>query len=112
MVLELNQNDDIVVTKRFIKEHLKAHQVQPHPLAIDQKMVRSFKIAGRTYNILLENREWKERWNKRTADMLGQSTIWFASTVRNHRENHFFLRSDIRGEGEEGREIKSKLVDH
>ena len=44
--------------------------------------------------------------------MLGQSTIWFASAVRNHRENHFFLRSDIRGEGEEGREIKSKLVGH
>ena len=43
--------------------------------------------------------------------MLGQSTIWFESTIRKHRENRFFLRPDIRG-GEEGRDIKSKLVDH
>ena len=26
--------------------------------------------------------------------MLGQSTIWFESTIRKHRENHFFLRPD------------------
>ena len=36
-------------------------------------------------------RAWKESWNKRAADMLGQSTIWFESTIRKHRENHFFL---------------------
>ena len=44
--------------------------------------------------------------------MLRQATIWFESTIRKHRENHFLLRPDVQGEGEEGREIKSKLVDH
>ena len=44
--------------------------------------------------------------------MLGQSTIWFESTATKHRENHFFLKPDVQGEGEQGREIKSKLVDH
>ena len=50
----MDQNDDTVVARRFIKDHLKAHQVQPHT---DQKMVSSFKSAWRTYNIHLENRE-------------------------------------------------------
>ena len=53
----MDQNDDTVVARRFIKDHLKAHQVQPHTLVIDQKMVSSFKSAWRTYNIHLENRE-------------------------------------------------------
>ena len=55
LVLKLNQNDDTVVARRFIKDHLKAHQVQPHTLAIDKKMVCSLKSAWRTYNIHLEN---------------------------------------------------------
>ena len=38
-----------------MKDNLKANQVQPHTLVIDQKMVRSFKRAWRTYNIYLEN---------------------------------------------------------
>ena len=37
--------------------------------------------------------------------MLGQSTIWFESTIRKHRENHFFLRPDVQEEGKEGRQI-------
>ena len=57
LVLKLNQNYDTVVARRFIKDHLKAHQAQPHTLVIDHKMVRSFKSAWRTYNIHLENRE-------------------------------------------------------
>ena len=44
-ILRLNQNDDTVVARRFIKDHLKAHQVQLYTLGIDQKMVRSFKSA-------------------------------------------------------------------
>ena len=55
LVFKLNGNDDTVVARRFIKDHLKAHQVQPHTLAIDQKMVCSLKSAWRTYNIHLEN---------------------------------------------------------
>ena len=55
LVLKLNQIDDTVVARRFIKDYLKAQQVQPHTLVIDQKMVRSFKSAWRTYNIHLEN---------------------------------------------------------
>ena len=53
LVLKLNQNDDTDVARRFIKDHLKAHQVQPHTLVIDQKMVCSFKSAWRMYNIHL-----------------------------------------------------------
>ena len=75
-------------------------------------MVRSFKSAWRMYNIHLENIRENEKKDERTADMLRESTLWFESTIRKHRENHFFLRQDVRGEGEEGREIKSKLVDH
>ena len=45
LILRLNQNDDTVVARRFIKDHLKAHQVQLYTLGIDQKMVRSFKSA-------------------------------------------------------------------
>ena len=44
-----------VVARRFIKDHLKAHEVQPHTLVIDQKIVRSFRSTWRTYNINLEN---------------------------------------------------------
>ena len=55
LILKLNQIDDTVVARRFIKDYLKAQQVQPHTLVIDQKMVRSFKSAWRTYNIHLEN---------------------------------------------------------
>ena len=44
-----------VVARRFIKDHLKAHEVQPHTLVIDQKIVRSFRSTWRTNNINLEN---------------------------------------------------------
>ena len=40
---------------------LKAHQVQPHTLVIDQKMVCSFKSAWRTYIIHLENIKENEK---------------------------------------------------
>ena len=55
LVLKLNQNDDTVVARRFIKDHLKADQVQPHTLFIDQKMFRLFKGNWRPYNIHLKN---------------------------------------------------------
>ena len=61
LVLRLNQNDDTVVARRFIKDHLKAHQVQSHTLVIDQKMVHSFKSAWRTYIIHLENIKENEK---------------------------------------------------
>ena len=37
----------------------------------------------------------KRKIKQRTADMLRQSTIWFESAIKNHRENHFFLRPDV-----------------
>ena len=46
---------DTVVARRFIKNHLKAHQVQSHTLAVDQKMVYLLKSIWRTCNIHLEN---------------------------------------------------------
>ena len=55
LVLKLNQNDDTVVARRFIKNHLKADQVQPHTLFIDQKMFRLLKSNWRLYNIRLKN---------------------------------------------------------
>ena len=55
LVLKFNQIDYTVVAGRFIKDHLKALQIQPSTLVTDQKMVRSFKSAWRTYNIHLEN---------------------------------------------------------
>ena len=55
LVLKLNQNDDTVVARRFIKDHLKADQVQPHTLFIDQKMFHLFKGNWRPYNIHLKN---------------------------------------------------------
>ena len=57
LILRLNQNDDTVVARRFIKDHLKAHQVQLYTLGIDQKMFVHSRGLGacRTYNIHLEN---------------------------------------------------------
>lgn len=57
-------------------------------------------LAEIQYSLGKHQKEWKKRWNKRAADILGQSTIWFESTMRKHRENHFFFRPDIQGEGE------------
>ena len=62
-------NDDIVVAGRFIKSHLKIHQAQPDALVIDQKMVRSFKSAWRTYNIHLGNIKQNEK-NDETKEQL------------------------------------------
>ena len=61
LVLKLNRNDDTTVAGRFIKDHLKAHQVQPHTFVIDQKTVRLFKSSWRMYNIHLENTRENEK---------------------------------------------------
>ena len=60
-IFKLNQNDDTIVAGRFIKDCLKAHQVQPHTLVIDQKMVCLFKSSWRMYNIHLENTRENEK---------------------------------------------------
>ena len=75
-------------------------------------MVHSFKSAWRTYNIHLENireNEKKDETKKRLTCLDNQLS---GCTIKKHRENHFFLRLDVRGKVEEGREIKSKLFDH
>ena len=42
--------------------------------------------------------------------MLGQLTIWFESTIRKHRENHFFLRSNVQEEGKGDRLNQNLLI--
>ena len=69
MVLKLDQNNDTVVARRFIKDYLKVHQAQPDTLVIDQKMVRSFESAWTTHNIQLENIRENEK-NDETKEQL------------------------------------------
>ena len=114
LVLKLNQNDDTVVARRFIKDHLKVHQVQQHTLVIDQKMVRSFKSAWRMYNIHLENIRENEKKDETKEQLTCLDNRLSGLRVQSEsiEKTIFFLRPDVQGEDEEGREIKSKLVDH
>ena len=42
--------------------------------------------------------------------MVGQSTIWFESTIRKHTENCFFLRPDVRGGESKGERLNQNLL--